>query len=391
MGLAVVNCDSERGETGPMSRSGIRFRLAATLIGAVGRSAPRRLAAALVVVGAVCVALAGCGAGTPDRGDVLGDLADEVIAPAYERLAASTQALAGATAELCSTLDPDDWAAASRALEEARADWSYSEAMWVGPVMERRSWAVIDWPISPAEIEDLIADTAVEIDYDRLARRIGADQRGLGAVDYLLGPPGAADLDDLADPRRCAYLAGVAEVAAAEAALLPADWADDFEDEGPYRAVFTDPDGSGLDDVVNDAVFLLEAITDLELGAALGEMGREADPSRIGEGPAGLGAADLVDRLEGLRAVLIGPDGAGGLSPLLGDDLTGRLAARFASAAAAVAAIEPPLLDAVATSPQTVSAARAAIKDLQITIVTEVVSRLGVTIGFSDADGDTGA
>ena len=358
-----------------MSRSGAEFRPVA----------------ALVIVGAVCAAAVGCGAGTPDRGDVLGDLADEVIVPAYERLAASTEALAGATAELCSTLDPDDWAAARRALGEARADWSYSEAMWVGPVMERRSWAVIDWPISPSEIEDLIADTAVEIDYDRLARRIGADQRGLGAVDYLLGPPGPADLDDLADPRRCAYLAGAAEVAAAEAALLPADWTDDFEGEGPYRAVFVNPDGTGLDDVVNDAVFLLEAITDLELGAALGEMGREADPSRIAEGPAGLGAADLADRLEGLRAVLIGPDDAGGLSSLLGDDLTGRLAARFASAAAAVAAIEPPLLDAVATSPQTVSAARAAIKDLQITIATEVVSRLGVTIGFSDADGDTGA
>ena len=323
---------------------------------------------------------------------MLEDLADEVIVPAYERLAVSTEALASATAELCSTLDPDALAAARRALEQARADWSYSEAVWVGPVMERRSWAVIDWPISAAEIEELIADSSVEIDYDRLARRIGADQRGLGAVDYLLGPPGAAALDDLADRRRCAYLAGVAEVAAAEAALLPADWTADFEGEGPYWAVFADPDGTGLDDVVNDAVFLLEAITDLELGIALGEMGSEADPSRIAEGPAGLGAADLAGRLEGLRAVLIGADETpGGLSPLLGDDLTGRLAAQLASAAAAVAAIEPPLLDAVAASPQTVSAARAAIKDLQVTVATEVVSRLGVTIGFSDADGDTGA
>ena len=315
-----------------------------------------------------------------------------MIVPAYERLAVSTEALAGATAELCSTLNPDALAAARRALEQARADWSYSEAVWVGPVMERRSWAVIDWPVSAAEIEELIADSSVEIDYDRLARRIGADQRGLGAVDYLLGPPGAAALDDLADRRRCAYLAGVAEVAAAEAALLPADWTADFEGGGPYRAVFADPDGTGLDDVVNDAVFLLEAITDLELGIALGEMGSEADPSRIAEGPAGLGAADLAGRLEGLRAVLIGADEtSGGLSPLLGDDLTGRLAAQLASAAAAVAAIEPPLLDAVAASPQTVSAARAAIKDLQVTVATEVVSRLGVTIGFSDADGDTGA
>ena len=351
-----------------------------------------RPAAALVVAVAVGGAAAGCGAGTPDRAEVLEDLADEVIVPAYERLAVSTEALAGATAELCSTLDPDALATARRALEQARADWSYSEAVWVGPVMERRSWAVIDWPISAAEIEELIADSSVEIDYDRLARRIGADQRGLGAVDYLLGPPGGAALDDLADRRRCAYLAGVAEVAAAEAALLPADWTADFEGEGPYRAVFADPDGTGLDDVVNDAVFLLEAITDLELGIALGEMGAEADPSRIAEGPAGLGAADLAGKLEGLRAVLIGADETpGGLSPLLGGDLTGRLAAQLASAAAAVAAIEPPLLDAVAVSPQTVGAARAAIKDLQVTVATEVVSRLGVTIGFSDADGDTGA
>lgn len=351
-----------------------------------------RPAAALIVAVAVGGAAAGCGAGAPDRAEVLEDLADEVIVPAYERLAVSTEALAGAAAELCSSLDPDALAAARRALEQARADWSYSEAVWVGPVMERRSWAVIDWPISAAEIEELIADSSVEIDYDRLARRIGADQRGLGAVDYLLGPPGGAALDDLADRRRCAYLAGVAEVAAAEAALLPADWTADFEGEGPYRAVFADPDGTGLDDVVNDAVFLLEAITDLELGIALGEMGSEADPSRIAEGPAGLGAADLAGKLEGLRAVLIGADETpGGLSPLLGGDLTGRLAAQLASAAAAVAAIEPPLLEAVAASPQTVSAARAAIKDLQVTVATEVVSRLGVTIGFSDADGDTGA
>ncbi len=348
--------------------------------------------AAAVIVAAWALA-AGCGGGPPERADVLGDLADEVIIPAYERLAASAEALAGAAAELCSTLEPGDLAAARRALEAARADWSFSEAMWVGPVMERRSWAVIDWPVSAEEIEDLIADAAVEIDYDRLARRIGADQRGLGAVDYLLGPPGAAAvLDELADERRCAYLAGVAEVIAAEAALLPADWTADFESGGPYRAVFADPDGSGLDAVVNDAVFLLESITDLELGAALGEMGREADPSRIAEGPAGLGAVDLAGRLEGLRAVLIGTDETpGGLSPLLGDDLAGSLAARFAAAATAVAAIEPPLLDAVAASPQTVSAARAAIKDLQITVATEVVSQLGVTIGFSDADGDTGA
>ncbi len=31
------------------------------------------------------------------------------------------------------------------------------------------------------------------------------------------------------------------------------------------------------------------------------------------------------------------------------------------------------------------------VKAIQVTVATDVVSKLGVTIGFSDADGDTGA
>ena len=90
---------------------------------------------------------------------------------------------------LCNNLSPDALRDARDALVDARAVWSYSEPMWVGPVMERRSWAVIDWPIVTDEIEELIADTSIELDNERLSRRIGADQRGLGAVEYILGDP----------------------------------------------------------------------------------------------------------------------------------------------------------------------------------------------------------
>ena len=44
---------------------------------------------------------------------------------------------------------------------------------------------------------------------------------------------------------------------------------------------------------------------------------------------------------------------------------------------------------AAADSPESVAAARDAIKAIRITVATEVVGRLGVTIGFSDADGDS--
>ena len=362
-------------------------RVAARPVGLSGK-----LATGLVAAGVIA---AGCGAGPPERSDVLIDLADEVIVPAFERFAADSVVLESVAARLCSTLDTDDLLSARWALSEARSAWSFSEVMWVGPVMERRSWAVIDWPIDAEQIEALIADADIELDFDRLARRIGADQRGLGAVELMLGAPGAEDavLAELADERRCRYLTGIAEVIAAEAALLPGDWTVDFEDGGEYRAVFADPDGRGLDDVVNATLFLLEAITDIELAAALGEMGRSADPSMIVEGPAGLGVADLASHLEGVRAVLTGPDAdsSAGLSPLLGGDLTKRAVVALDGADAAIAAIDPPLREAAASSPETVAAAREALKAVQVIVATEVVSRLGVTIGFSDTDGDTGA
>lgn len=338
---------------------------------------------------AAAVLLAACGGGTPSRSSVLGDLADDYIVPAYQQFHADAVALEDSLSALCDSLNSGSLSDARDALAAVRGSWSRTQAVWVGPVMERRSWGLVRWPVADEEIEELVADTSIELDYERLSTRIGADQRGIGAVDYLLGY-GEEALDVLGDARRCQYLEGVAEVMADEAALLDADWSQSWEGGDPYRDFFAVADHGDLDRVVNDTLFLLERITDLELGNALGVMGREANPYAIDEGPAGAGVDDLHQRLIGLQAVLIGlGQEPAGLSPLLGDDLTDRLGEQFQAAFDAVGAVRPPLRHAVADSPQTVMEARDAIKAIQITVATEVVSRLGVVIGFSDADGDS--
>ena len=342
------------------------------------------LGAILAIVATLATA---CGGGGPARTDVLDELGAAVIVPAYEQLAANAQALEQAAGALCAEPSEVTGADAHAALRAARASWKYTEAMWVGPVMERRSWALIDWPIAPDEIEALIADESAEIDVDRLARRVGADQRGLGAIEHLLGnrEGGTAALTD---PRRCTYLATTAAVVADAAERLLTDWRTSWEDGGPYRSVFSDPDSAGLDSIVSEALFLLEII-DLELGTALGVMDGPADADAIVEGPAALGVVDLEQRLSGLRAVLIGDGDAEGLGPLLGDELSDRLAAELAEAEAAVGALEPPLRRAAVRSTDAVAAAKDAVKVVQVTVSTEVVGRLGVTVGFSDADGDS--
>jgi len=344
---------------------------------------------------AVCLLLSTACGGGPDRPSVLTDLADEVVIPAYEKFQADSGALDAAASRLCSGPSDGALSDARAALAETRRSWSYLESMWVGPVMDRRSWAVVRWPVAVDEIEDLISDPSIELDRDRLTNRIGADQRGLGAVEYVLyesGDPSTSDvLGALGDPRRCAYLTGVAETIASEASVVADGWTSSWDGGEPYRGQFAAADGEGLDSVVNDVLFLLESVTDLELGAALGAMGSAPRPEAIDEGPAGAGVEDLVHRLDGARAVLIGGRSrpGSGLAPLLGEDLPGRLSDQFTAALAAAQALEPPLRAAAVDSPAAVAAARDAIKAIQIMVATEVVGRLGVTIGFSDADGDS--
>lgn len=349
------------------------------------------------VIGCLMLATA-CGSGGPDRTSVLADLANEAIIPAYEQFDAAASDLQAAAERLCDAPGGAALTDARRALAEARGAWSHSEAMWVGPVMDRRSWAVVRWPIAVDEIEELIADTSLVLDHDRLANRIGADQRGLGAVEHVLhtGAGGSAATSDrdvleaLDGSRRCDYLRALTGVITEEASLLATGWTERWDGGQPYRDQFISPDGDGLDTVVNDSLFLLEAITDLELGAAIGTMDREPDPAAIDEGPAAAGVEDLTARLDGVRAVLVGNEaGEEGLAPLLGDDIAGRLRDQLSAARAAVGAVDPPLRTAVAESPESVAAARDAIKAVQITVATEVVSHLGVTVGFSDADGDS--
>ena len=346
-------------------------------------SRSHQLAAVLVVV---AVLLSACG-GT-SREDVLRDLATDEIVPLYGDLAFSTARLESATGELCEAGDAAALTDARAALVDARRAWSRSEPAWVGPAMERRSWAVIDWPIAAEEIEELLADESAELDIERIGKSIGADQRGLGALEYLLGDP--SQTPGLTD-RRCAYMTAVAEVIATEADLLLGDWTIGFEDGKPYTEQLADAGTTALDRLINDSLFLLEDVTDRELGAALGVMGRDADIDEILEGPAGLGASDIEQHLLGLRAVLLGSSGDAGLAPLLSGEIANRLDDQLRIAEEAVRSIDSPLRIAVVTDPDAVHALRDAVKEIQKTVATEVVSHLGVTIGFSDADGDTGA
>ena len=235
---------------------------------------------ALVAAVVVCLA-AGCGnSQPPSRPEVLADLANEVIVPGYTDAHEALDSLNRAVGQLCAAPAEARLAEARGALADARRGWKSIEAVWVGPVMDRRSWALIDWPPNEAEVRELIDDAdgpAINADY--VQQYVGADQRGLGTAELLLG----GDLVSLPG-RTCDYLGSVAAVAEKEMRAVLALWV-----EADAAEELTE---DGVDLLVNDAVFLTRRMSDMELGAALGAFDRDADLEAVIEGPSGLGIQD---------------------------------------------------------------------------------------------------
>ena len=363
-----------------------------------------RLAAAFLVALAVLGCLAGCSDSGPSDEDVLASLTDLVIIPRYEAVAERMGALSAALADLRADPSSEDALARARAAWfAARADWSRSRAFWFGPVTDRRSVGLMDWhPVEPERIEAMLASRPARSEAD--ARdTLGSTMRGLGAAEYLIFDADAAR--KLADPARADYMVALGDIFRSESAAILREWSTERAPGAvSYGGFFTGRAADSMlasaavDDLVSAQIFLLKRIVDMRLAAALGMLEGGADLSAIPEGYAENGAADLRAEILGIRDMYAGhesAEGALGISHLvaaISPDADARMIAHFAAAISAVDgldALEGSLTAAVVDNPDKVRAVYEALSELQMTLETEVVSLLGVTVGFSDTDGDS--
>ena len=305
------------------------------------RSVKRTAIGALAVVGL----LTGCSGGT-DRGDVLADLATQ----GAETLEALPEVAAAATAAVqtaCASGEKADFDAAVEDVAAAQTRWHEAEAFWLGPATDLRSNSIVDWPANAQDVDDLVAaEEPATIDVNYLAAYVGADTRGYGAVLTLLEQ---APLDE----RQCDYANAATALAESGIDAVTAAWTDPDDGE-PYRDELADPE-VGIDAVVNHLLALL----------------------------ANKDAANLEARSNSVEDLLFGPEGDSGLSALLDDDLTAQLRSETDELIAATKDGE------AAADDEPSEAALAAMNELRATVATQVVAELGVTVTFSDADGDS--
>lgn len=342
----------------------------------------------------------GCGEGAPDDSEVLVSLTDQVIVPTYQAAAASALDLETALDALCATPSDDTRQAAHQAWRDARGAWLRSAAMAFGPVMERRSGGLIDWsPIDPERIERMLAENPATTE-DAVRNTLASTQRGFGAIEHVLFDPDAvSQMSDSTSPR-CDYLRALGGVIASETAAIVEEWTVSRNGGPAYQDFLTGRSSSSMlesaavAEVVRTQVFLIRTLTDLQLAAALGLRGGGPDLSAIPGGAGGHGLADLRATVRGMRDVYLGAadnDGLGvsHLVTPLSTAADERMRSQFGDALAAVDAVEGPLRAAVVDRPAEVRAVYDRLMELRRTLNTEVVSLLGVAVGFSDTDGDS--
>lgn len=338
----------------------------------------------IVVMAGVALLASACGGGDGkySREDAAAATADNALA-LFKASAEAAESVAVEVSQLCEN-PSGDRVAALNALHNARQAWRRSEVFWFGPVMGDFANSKVDSMVRPDDIDAVLnGDTPATLD-EKTLQAFGSDTRGFGALEFVLDRPSL-------DGRPCAFLVAASEVARDSQQSIETEWATKYMGGAGFASQLKKDPKKALDEVVNNILETTNLVSGREIGIALGELGttKKVDPTIFQEGPQGWSTDDLKARLEGIEIALFGHDDEDGIAPLLTASLRDRVRAEFDAADGAVDALNSPLRLVLAQNPAALSDVRKKLVEFEKTVATEVVLRLGVTVGFSDGDGDS--
>ena len=341
-----------------------------------------------------------CSLSAVEESDVLISLTDAVIVPGYEATATASSELRETLEGLCASPTDGSLSTAQQAWRDARAVLMRSEATWFGPFTDRRSEGLMAWPqTDPERIEAMLVNNPATTE-DDVRNGLASTQRGLGAIEYLLFAPDAMDLLSDSSAGRCGYLVALGLVIETEANAILETWTEGEDGDVPYSGYFTGRASSSLitgqavAELVRTQVFLIRTLVDVRLAVALGLREGGPDLSAIPGGNAFNVLDDLRNEVLGLQDMYVGADGDDGFGisdivKRLSTETDERMRDYFEESLEAIDAVEGPLRVAVSERPEQVEDVYDSLAELQRTLSTEVVSLLGVSVGFSDTDGDS--
>jgi hypothetical protein len=335
--------------------------------------------------------LCACASGPTDA-EVVQSMTESALVPAMASASGSAADLATSVAAFCSQPTNETQAIAQEAWRSSKQAWGRSVlTTWFGPAQMLRTVSHVDYePINEEGINGLLASEEV-LDVDYVTNQAAATERGLGAIEYLLFDK----VDRAGDPRVCELMTSTAEVVASETLALETAWTEDYEGGSPFVERFsgeTMTSDVAMANAISAVVETLKQMSLFQLGKALGISSQEPVIDAIPEGRAGFGADAYVAQLGSIRGILDGggETSLGAMIASRSSEISTEIDDRLTAAMTQLDAVDSPLRLVAAESPTELEPVYNDLSELLRIFEADVVSLLDITLGFSDADGDTG-
>lgn len=343
------------------------------------------------------------------RQAMLNDIASNVILPLHETFVQQTESLQTAAQQFQDAPSVERLQAVQAAWKSAAAGWKQAELFGLREVMLTHN-KIDKWPTNVKLIESFIDDNkgrAAVID-EPFIDSIGSSSKGLPAIEYLIFNPEVDDAALLATlttaekaERRMAYLVAASENLHTQAEQLLNQWSP--QGEG-YLTTFVEADESGgelqgsISRLANEIIAMSEQLLHDKLGNPAGENRYDEPRPQFAEAyRSGLSTQHIINNLRGLQLTFMGGD-----AEALGFDdyldfleadshdgpLSTRITQQIEQTIAALEALDMPLRQAVLDRPDEVNQAYEALKTLIVLLKVDMANQLGITITFSDNDGD---
>jgi predicted lipoprotein len=356
----------------------------------------RRAVAAMFLA----ASLTSCGPGF-DRGAMLGQIVDAVILPGNAALTAAAGSLDAAARAFAASPSQETLAA-------VRSEWYATEIAWKRvemyqfPGMLLIHNAIETRPARVPFIEGLVdsasdSTAAAPLDPARI-ESLGSTSKGLGAIEYLIfeSPQHESPiLEAFQEPARGELLVALTGNLAAKTAELQRFWTSEGQN---YGQAFRENDSEGADIqssislLANRLIEMYEMVMQRKFGVPMGRTTDGVpDPESVESPLTGRSLDLLVANLESvLRTFDTGLDDyvAYIQDAPPEESLAADIHAQFARVFEALGRIGAPLEVAVVEDPAAVAAAYEEMRPLLVYLKTDMAAQLGITVTFSDADGD---
>lgn len=337
-----------------------------------------------------------------DRQAMVANYADNLILPTYTVFKNKTAAMVTAVDAFVATPTTATLATARAAYQEAYLAWQDASLYEFGPAEEQLLRANLNiYPTAVNEIENNIAAGT----YD-LQTSANLDAKGFPALDYLLYGAGTevAVVDQYTSGTHAAnrkkYLQDISNLIKQRVDAVHSGWT-----SGNYATTFKNAPGTAVGSAVGNIVNQLNFDIDLTKRAKVGiPSGRftvgNALPDRVEAYYSQTSLELLKQAIRAEKAVFMGMTANGTNGPGLDDYLdhvnarynggmlSDAIEAQFDAALAAANAVQGPLSEAVTTQPQAVTKVYDELQKLIVLTKTDMPAALGVTITYTDNDGD---